>query len=179
MWAPTGVSPSFLGANDGKSAPLQSFAQRRGFPPGRMSLRNQDCFWKEPCEQQDSHPLPRLKHGLPSHGEAPFLPPAPSTHRGSHPPCQQMDYALRAWVQPLCWVTAWLTQPGGWPGGRAGRKQPDTPAQCHSPSSWKTPPCTSLKDRKTAPSCCRLVEWGGMEPGVMPPMSAWCPRLAT
>lgn len=44
------------------------------------------------------HPLPRLKHGPLSHGEAPFLPPAPSTHRGSHPPCQQMDYTLRAWA---------------------------------------------------------------------------------
>lgn len=47
------------------------------------------------------------------------------------------------------------------------------------PSSWKTPPVTSLKEVKTAPSCWREVEWGGMEPGVMPPMSAWCPLLAT
>lgn len=49
----------------------------------------------------------------------------------------------------------------------------------HLPSSWKTPPVTSLKEVKTAPSCWREVEWGGMEPGVMPPMSAWCPLLAT
>lgn len=48
-----------------------------------------------------------------------------------------------------------------------------------SPASWKTPPVTSLKEVNTAPSCCREVEWGGMEPGVMPPMSAWCPLLAT
>lgn len=47
------------------------------------------------------------------------------------------------------------------------------------PSSWKTPPVTSLKEVKTAPSCWREVEWGGIEPGVMPPMSAWCPLLAT
>ena len=51
MWAPRNVSPSFLGANDGKSAPLQSLAHRKGFLPGRTSSRNQDCFCKEPCEQ--------------------------------------------------------------------------------------------------------------------------------
>lgn len=30
-----------------------------------------------------------------------------------------------------------------------------------------------------APSSWREWEWGGMEPGVIPPMSAWWPRLAT
>lgn len=25
----------------------------------------------------------------------------------------------------------------------------------------------------------RLLLWGGIEPGVIPPMSAWCPREAT
>ena len=45
--------------------------------------------------------------------------------------------------------------------------------------SWKTPAETSLKDLKQAPSWLREVEWGGIEPGVMPPMSAWWPLEAT
>jgi len=49
----------------------------------------------------------------------------------------------------------------------------------YRPSSWNTPWSTSLKDLKVAPSSCRYLECGGMEPGVIPPMSAWCPRLAT
>ena len=47
------------------------------------------------------------------------------------------------------------------------------------PSSWKMPSFTSLNEMKTAPSSWREREWGGMEPGVIPPISAWCPRLAT
>uniref|UniRef100_A0A6B0UIF1 Putative secreted protein n=1 Tax=Ixodes ricinus TaxID=34613 RepID=A0A6B0UIF1_IXORI len=46
-------------------------------------------------------------------------------------------------------------------------------------SCWKTPAWTSLKERKVAPSSRMECEWAGMEPGLMPPMSAWWPRLAT
>ena len=45
--------------------------------------------------------------------------------------------------------------------------------------TWKVPPFTSLKLRMAAPSSTRLWLLGGMEPGVMPPTSAWWPRDAT
>ena len=45
--------------------------------------------------------------------------------------------------------------------------------------TWKAPPLTSLKLRMAAPSSARLWLLGGMEPGVMPPTSAWWPRDAT
>ena len=44
---------------------------------------------------------------------------------------------------------------------------------CVIPSSLKCPSWTILNDLKTAPSSCMDDEWGGMEPGVMPPISAW------
>ena len=47
------------------------------------------------------------------------------------------------------------------------------------PSSWNTPSETSLNATMAAPSCASEVELGGIEPGAMPPMSAWCPREAT
>jgi len=47
------------------------------------------------------------------------------------------------------------------------------------PRSWNTPFFTRKKDLKTAPSSKIDLECGGIEPGVMPPISAWCPRLAT
>ena len=47
------------------------------------------------------------------------------------------------------------------------------------PSSLNTPLSTNLKDLNTAPSSCMDLECGGMDPGVIPPMSAWWPRLAT
>ncbi|KAI9577720.1 hypothetical protein GQX74_010907 [Glossina fuscipes] len=39
-------------------------------------------------------------------------------------------------------------------------------------SSWKMPFSTMRKDLNEAPSCAKLVEWGGIEPGVIPPISA-------
>jgi hypothetical protein len=40
-------------------------------------------------------------------------------------------------------------------------------------------PSISLKLMKRTPSSSRLRENGGIEPGVMPPMSAWWPRDPT
>ena len=47
------------------------------------------------------------------------------------------------------------------------------------PASWNSSPSTSLNDLNAAPSWTNVFECGGIEPGVMPPISAWCPRLAT
>ena len=44
------------------------------------------------------------------------------------------------------------------------------------PSSWKRPSFTSLKATIIAPSSSSLLERGGIDPGAMPPMSAWWPR---
>jgi hypothetical protein len=60
------------------------------------------------------------------------------------------------------------------PGILAGAMSSSTRA-----SSRKTPFTTSLKLLNVAPSSLSILEWGGIEPGVIPPMSAWCPRLAT
>eukprot|EP00982_Pelagococcus_subviridis_P008144 30817-Pelagococcus_subviridis.AAC.1 len=47
------------------------------------------------------------------------------------------------------------------------------------PSSMKTPPSTSLNVLIAAPSSASVLENGGIDPGVIPPTSAWCPRDAT
>mmetsp|Transcript_8468 Transcript_8468/g.28071 ORF Transcript_8468/g.28071 Transcript_8468/m.28071 type:complete len:233 (+) Transcript_8468:860-1558(+) len=47
------------------------------------------------------------------------------------------------------------------------------------PFSWNSPALTSLNALMAAPSSDISREKGGMEPGVMPPTSAWCPRDAT
>ena len=41
-----------------------------------------------------------------------------------------------------------------------------------------TPSSTSLKLTISAPSSARFTDVGGMLPGKIPPMSAWCPREA-
>mmetsp|Transcript_96225 Transcript_96225/g.207640 ORF Transcript_96225/g.207640 Transcript_96225/m.207640 type:complete len:255 (+) Transcript_96225:992-1756(+) len=46
------------------------------------------------------------------------------------------------------------------------------------PSSWKMPFCTSLKATICAPSSLMLLLKGGIEPGTLPPTSAWWPRDA-
>lgn len=57
---------------------------------------------------------------------------------------------------------------------------PNVPRCPHvPPCSRKWPSVTSLKEVKSAPSWRRFWEWGGIEPGVEPPTSAWCPLLAT
>jgi len=48
-----------------------------------------------------------------------------------------------------------------------------------SGASHSTPPATSWKHSNTMPSSSMLRLKGGIEPGVMPPMSAWCAREAT
>src|SRR4029078_8390723 len=45
--------------------------------------------------------------------------------------------------------------------------------------SRKRPRSTSLKLSKSTPSCSIVVAFGDIEPGEMPPTSAWCPRDAT
>lgn len=47
-----------------------------------------------------------------------------------------------------------------------------------NPSLSNTPPLTILKLTISAPSSKMLTEVGGIEPGRMPPMSAWWPREA-
>jgi hypothetical protein len=47
-----------------------------------------------------------------------------------------------------------------------------------SPPRSKTPSLTILNDTISAPSSKMLVEVGGIDPGRIPPMSAWCPREA-
>ena len=55
-----------------------------------------------------------------------------------------------------------------------------TDAHCsRARRTWKAPFLTSLKERMAAPSSTRLWLLGGMDPGVMPPTSAWWPRDAT
>lgn len=51
--------------------------------------------------------------------------------------------------------------------------------ECLLPSSWNMPWSTSLNDLNTAPSSWIHLECGGMDPGVIPPISAWWPLLAT
>src|SRR5438270_5810498 len=51
-------------------------------------------------------------------------------------------------------------------------------SKSRSSSNFETPPSTNLKLRMSTPSSARFFENGGMEPGVMPPISAWCARLA-
>ena len=58
-------------------------------------------------------------------------------------------------------------------GIRAGRQQ------CSAARRIATRPAsTSLKLRISTPSSARFFENGGIEPGVMPPISAWWARLA-
>ena len=47
------------------------------------------------------------------------------------------------------------------------------------PSSSYVPRSTSLNDLIAAPSSAIVRENGGIDPGVIPPTSAWCPREAT
>lgn len=47
-----------------------------------------------------------------------------------------------------------------------------------SPSWSNMPSLTILKLTMCAPSSKMFVEVGGIEPGRMPPISAWCPREA-
>ena len=46
-------------------------------------------------------------------------------------------------------------------------------------ASRKRPPSTSLTLSNCTPSSSMRVENGGIEPGVVPPMSAWWPREPT
>ena len=48
----------------------------------------------------------------------------------------------------------------------------------YSPSLSNTPSRTILKLRMCAPSSKIVVDVGGIDPGRIPPMSAWCPRDA-
>jgi hypothetical protein len=45
------------------------------------------------------------------------------------------------------------------------------------PPTWNAPSLTILKLTTAAPSSARQWLAGGIEPGLMPPMSAWWPRL--
>jgi hypothetical protein len=56
---------------------------------------------------------------------------------------------------------------------------PPVPNSSSISASRSTPRSTSLKFWICTPSSSMVVENGGMEPGVMPPMSAWWPRLPT
>jgi hypothetical protein len=56
---------------------------------------------------------------------------------------------------------------------------PGASSSAMRPASWNWPRSTILKLLNMAPSSHRCLECGGMDPGEMPPMSAWCPRLAT
>lgn len=47
------------------------------------------------------------------------------------------------------------------------------------PSSWNWPSRTNLKALMHAPSSTSVLENGGIEPGEIPPISAWWPLLAT
>ena len=51
-------------------------------------------------------------------------------------------------------------------------------ARCYV-RAWKAPLRTSLKEMMAAPSSTSRRDVGGMDPGVMPPTSAWWPLLAT
>jgi hypothetical protein len=46
------------------------------------------------------------------------------------------------------------------------------------PAMSNTPSDTSFKLSISAPSSRSVVDVGGIEPGRIPPMSAWCPREA-
>ena len=50
--------------------------------------------------------------------------------------------------------------------------------QSTRPSLSKIPPSTILKLTMSAPSSKMLTDVGGIEPGRIPPISAWCPRDA-
>ncbi len=64
--------------------------------------------------------------------------------------------------------------------------QPELPGYCAGSSTmyftrfvWSnTPPLTILKLTTFAPSSKMVVDVGGIDPGRIPPMSAWCPRDA-
>ena len=60
---------------------------------------------------------------------------------------------------------------------RAGHGPP--PSAASSSRSRSTPPVTSGKHSKRTPSSSMVWLKGGIEPGVTPPMSAWCAREAT
>ena len=63
----------------------------------------------------------------------------------------------------------------------AGREQQHQLGLREFDPACPRPPCpsTSLKLMKRAPSSSSDVENGGIDPGVVPPISAWCPREPT
>ena len=54
-----------------------------------------------------------------------------------------------------------------------------SPSSARNAASRKWPPSRMRKSSITTPSSSRRAELGGVEPGVVPPMSAWWPRLPT
>jgi hypothetical protein len=66
-----------------------------------------------------------------------------------------------------------------WSGLRAGPSGPLRQPGARNSASRSRPSRTSRKLSNSTPSSSMVVENGGIEPGVLPPMSAWWPRLAT
>ena len=64
-----------------------------------------------------------------------------------------------------------------WSGLRAG--QGPTPSRARMSASRKRPASTSRALSISTPSSATVRLSGGMEPGVVPPTSAWWPRAAT
>jgi hypothetical protein len=64
-----------------------------------------------------------------------------------------------------------------WSGLRAGHL-PEA-SRARTSASRNRPPSTSRKFSISTPSSSTVRLLGGIEPGVMPPMSPWWPRAAT